>query len=372
VRSPPPLETLTAKDTFSKEKTVQRNILVALDGSTLAEGALPHAVTLAHSTGSGLILLRVVPMPPAANPLSWAVSANSSGWAYYKALVDAARADLARIADSLQEAGLAVQTKLAQGDPAEQIIQHAQQHADTAMIVVANHGRSGLGRWMLGAVAEKVLQAAPAPLLLIRAAEGATDGAEFHAEKARYSTILAALDGSAGAEQALDSARLLAGATGATLLLVAVAPELEDRAPASSLDSLGGRDVLREQEKQRLAGYLAAVAHRIAAADITVQTRLATGDAAEELLRAARDSAADLIVMATHGRGGVEHPWLGSVAVRVAHAADRPVLLVRADAGTRRRQESRTRASAEPDLREHSGARYGEPMARRGWATPIG
>ncbi len=341
---------------------MQRQILVPLDGSKLAEKSLPHAVTLARSTGSGLTLLRVVPTPSATNPLAWAVPVHSTTWAYHNEMLNLAHEYLAGIAKGLESEGLAVQWKLVRGDPAERIIQHAQENAGVVMIVMATHGRSGVSRWLLGSVAEKVLQTSPAPLVLIRPSEEAQTEASAP-EITSYSTILVPLDGSALAERALGQAQVLAKAAGAKLLLVSVVSGFEDPGMIRRAESVRALEVLYEQEKQRLAGYLSSTAQQIEEEGISVQTLLLEGDAAVELLRASRESGADLIVMSTHGRGGLERLWLGSVAIRVAHAAELPVLLVRVDGEvTRKRLAGSEIDSGEWSMVDNRQLR-GEPMA---------
>lgn len=309
---------------------MQRRILVPLDGSKLAEQALSHAAALARATSSGLTLIRVVTAPPGANPLVWAVPVDSTTWTYHQKKLRLAQEYLASIASRLEAEGTTVQTKLVQGEAAEQIILHAQQYRETVMIVMATHGRSGLSRWLLGSVAEKILHASPAPLLLIRPEAVDSDGeiSLFGADLPVYRTILVPLDGSLLAEAALDHAQMLAAATGASLLLVSVAYAFNDSIVAGRFEIKGRVEVLREHERKRLTAYLSDVAHEIEEAGITVRTQLSEGDPAEEILRAGSLAGADLIVMSTHGRSGLERLWLGSVAMRVAHTAQLPVLLV--------------------------------------------
>jgi nucleotide-binding universal stress UspA family protein len=167
-----------------------------------------------------------------------------------------------------------------------------------------------------------------------------------------YRTILVPLDASVLAEEALPLATVLAVATGATLLLVAVLPLPYDivlpqpptavSAPAPSDDEaillLPPRqsvakafEEIHERETQALTHYLAAVTRRVAEAGppgIAVRTRVLDGDAAQEILRAGREGDADLIVMSTRGRSGLARLWPGSVAMNVVREAALPVLLV--------------------------------------------
>jgi nucleotide-binding universal stress UspA family protein len=154
-------------------------------------------------------------------------------------------------------------------------------------------------------VAAKVLQAVATPLLLVRASDE-----EGTPARAPYRRLLVPLDGSAFAELALAEARLLASATGAELTLVAVAAD-------------------HEAERAHAAAYLEGVAARLRGAGLAARAQVSIGEPAERILAACAEERADLIVMATHGRGGWRRLWLGSVASKVVERAGAPVLLVR-------------------------------------------
>jgi nucleotide-binding universal stress UspA family protein len=190
------------------------------------------------------------------------------------------------------------------------------------MVAMATHGRSGLRRWALGSVAETVLHTIPAPLLLIRAQ------ASTSIPPTTYRTIVVPLDGSPLAEQALGQVLPLVKATGATLLLVAVAPPPDDGENAGATE-LAWVAAAHREETTRLTDYLAQVAARLQPTQLDVQTRLLHGHPAEEILRLSDEVDADLIAMSTHGRSSIQRFWLGSVALKVVQSAYRPVLLIR-------------------------------------------
>ncbi|HWQ13325.1 MAG TPA: universal stress protein [Roseiflexaceae bacterium] len=284
-----------------------RRILVPLDGSPLAEAALPHAAALARAAGDELLLLRVVTPAETSQSLFWKATIPAElREEWEEATLERADIYLRDTAARLRGAGLRVTTEVsAADDAAEAIVARADQDPHIGLVAMATHGRGGLGRWVLGSVASKVLQAVATPLLLVRAREEAPPAAEV-----TYRTMLVPLDGSGFAELALAEARLLAAATGAELVLVAVVGEGEDATQA--------------------AAYLDEVATRLRADHLAVRTRVLAGSPAERLLEAADEEHADLIVMATHGRGGWRRLWLGSVASKVVEGATAPVLLVRA------------------------------------------
>jgi nucleotide-binding universal stress UspA family protein len=137
-----------------------------------------------------------------------------------------------------------------------------------------------------------------------------------------YSTIVLPLDGSTFAEQALDQARVLAASTGAKVVLVCVIPEKPD------FVVVHGSHVL-PVDCQDEACYLDYIADRLRSEGLSVETKLEYGVPADAILRVSEQLKAELIVMATHGRTGLERLRMGSVAMEVMQGAARPVLMVR-------------------------------------------
>lgn len=285
-------------------------ILVPLDGSALGETVLPCAEELARLTGAGVALVQIVePFDPLRDLLPARVAEIEHAQQKAEAHV---HDYLATVARQFGRAGVAVQIRVAVGDPADQIIQAA---GNADLIAMSTHGHSGVGRWGLGSVAGTVLRDAPVPVLLLRADQ--TDIiATGHPRR-----ILVPLDGSDLAEQALPLATGLARRAGATLLLLR----------SVAWPPVGGAGRLRHGEEQA-RGYLAEVGQRLTRQGCAVGTSLRCDPAAEAILAAAMEQRADLIVMTTHGRGGLGRWAYGSVADRVLRGASVPVLLVRAAA----------------------------------------
>src|SRR4051812_25484540 len=205
---------------------MQTKIVVPLDGSPLSEAVLPQAKLLARATGSTLILLRVAAPPLLTEPLVSSLPAPVITLPTQQQDAEIAQPYLEETARQLDAEGFAVRTVLLEGDPAAAIVLFAGREPNVLLIAMATHGRSGLGRWLFGSIAEKVLQAAPVPLLLVRPCPEAPITPRPHS----YKTILVPVDGSVFAEQALDQACALASTTGASLLLVSAVPALEDAA----------------------------------------------------------------------------------------------------------------------------------------------
>ncbi|MFQ3662178.1 MAG: universal stress protein [Chloroflexaceae bacterium] len=147
-----------------------RHILVPLDGSALAEQVLPHVHDLAAREGTTKItLLRAVP-PIFTSSVDYSGMLAASTADEQESLESEARAYLERIASSFRSEGYTVNVEVSTMPAAEAILDYAEsQHAD--LIAIATHGRSGISRWVFGSVTQKVIQAAPVPVLVIRSRE---------------------------------------------------------------------------------------------------------------------------------------------------------------------------------------------------------
>ena len=306
---------------------MEQQILVPLDGSALAETVLPHAEALARANGYALLLLHVVTPSETSQTCVWIATAPAAlrrEWEVSR--LTQIHAYMTAVGTRLQATELQVRTAvLMDHDPAAAIVGRADHDPAIAMIAIATHGRSGLSRWALGSVAARVLHAATKPLLLVRAREASAAGIPNW----RYRTILVPLDGSVFAEHALEPAQTIATGSSADLLLVAVAPALDDIALAEVGVIPYWMEAECDAEREHIDQYLKQVADRLTAGGQRVHMRLVTGSPAEAILRVADVACADLIVMTTHGRSGLSRLWLGSVAAKVAQGAQVPVLLVR-------------------------------------------
>jgi nucleotide-binding universal stress UspA family protein len=249
---------------------------------------------------------------------------------------------LAAMAERLGEAGVPVATVVTEGNAAAaDILKYVASDPSVAAIALCTHGRGGLGRLVFGSVAEEILHTAPVPLLLLRPEAGGPP--ESLAARPEFRRILVPLDGSPAAEQALEHARGLARATGATLILLSVALPPSDHLPATAPPTLipGTRTAPQaaqattaavapgESEADRITHYLQAQAEALRREGLPVETELTYGKPAAEITAVSKRVAADILVMATHGRSGLARVRLGSVALEVAQTSRLPVLLVR-------------------------------------------
>ena len=139
-------------------------ILVTLDQSDLAERALPHAVNIARAFESTVHLVSVVAVVDGEATGEVGVSVD------WQARVDRARDYMGGIRRRILGEGVEAEWDVCRGDVAEEILRYSQQQ-ECDLIVMCTHGRSGLGRWVYGSVADRILRHAEAPVLLVRAVD---------------------------------------------------------------------------------------------------------------------------------------------------------------------------------------------------------
>ncbi|HXV83789.1 MAG TPA: universal stress protein [Candidatus Binatia bacterium] len=292
-------------------------MLIPLDGSKVAEQVLPYARFLAKALGIPAELLGVVDPetlvafsnPAQGRPLDTLVAETTSRTATY----------LDTTARSFQ--GAQIKCSVEKGKPEDVVIEKAAVDKNT-LIVMGTHGRSGIQRWLLGSVTDKVLHGTTQHLLLVRASDqGKTDG------EAALKTVILPLDGSALAEQALPHVVDLAQKMKLEVVLVrayalppAISAEDYGYYSADLLDQLESeaRDYLQEkvnEVKQRGIERVASVVN--------------TGYGAEEIITLARNTPDNLIAMCTHGRSGIKRWVWGSVTDRVVRHSGDPVLIIR-------------------------------------------
>lgn len=278
-------------------------VVVPLDGSELAEEALPYAVAIADRSSAPLHLLRVIPPDAPA-------SAQNEARNYLR--------------DKARTYGDRVQLSVRMGSAAEQIIDAADEMIDP-IIVMTTHGRSGIGRWLYGSVADRVVRGSGNPVLLIRS------GTE-RPVKGDVRTIVVPLDGSVHAEAALPYAKQIAQAFDSELRLVRVAETTQIYSMLSPAHQTPASvQTLNELVDQLIADanrYLAEVSEQLKSEGFNVQTVTLEGIPGEQLLAYEREESPDLVVMATHGRSGLSRVVFGSVAERMLKLGQTPVMMV--------------------------------------------
>ena len=297
-----------------------RHVLVPLDGSALAEAALPAAAATAIAFDARVTLFHVLEeWPPE----------TVHGQPH---LTDAAQAKayLAAVAQRPLFLGRAVDIHVHDArseDVADSIMAHAAELA-ADLVVLSTHGQGGLKGFLFGSIALQALARGRTPILMVNPTPSG-EAPPFTCRK-----ILVPLDGSSSHEPALPVAARLARGWKAALHIVMVVPTAGTlaghRAATGILMPLATRAML-DLAEQNAAAYVAALKADLVAEGLEVASSVDRGEPLVALLEAAKVVGADLVVMATHARGAMDGFWSGSLTPKLMQRLDRPMLLVRAE-----------------------------------------
>lgn len=285
-----------------------RTILAPLDGSPLAEFVLPYVEELNSRLGGRMILLRAYPTAEA--------SQAGTHQAYVDGVAEAVRGRLGSKAD--------VQSVVVAGDPNREIVDYAKKEEVTLIAAVAR-GESGVGLWPVGSTADKVIRETGKAVLVIRAA-----ASKAAPEKGILNRVLVPLDGSKLSEAILPYVEaLVTGAPKKAKAEVTLLQVVE--AVKYGVAEGGYRQPDVDSLRASTRNYLEEVGAGLRAKGVAVKTEVSTGirSVDQEILEVARTSDANVIAMSTHGRSGFSKIFLGSVADRVLHSGNLPLLLVK-------------------------------------------
>lgn len=295
-------------------------LLVPLDGSRLAETVLPLVQTLASAWHSRVLLLHI----------SERGAPSAVHGDRHLTTVDDAVPYLEGIAARLAEHGITTEIHAhpaPEGDVARSIAAHSvEECAD--LVILCTHGRGSVRDLLFGRIAQQTVQRGTIPVLLFRPHDAA-DAPAFTPQ-----TILIPLDGTPEAEAALQPACVFGTAFGASLHLVMVVPTQDtvrgDRQAVTSLLPAATRATLDLAHRDALS-YLSNLAESVQGEHpgMAVTTEVRRGDIPAALVDEAGEPGVGLIVIATHGRAGLQAVWAGSVTAQLLKRVHAPILLLR-------------------------------------------
>ena len=269
-------------------------ILVPTDGSGPANAALEYAGEIAARERITVHVLHVI--DPDADPEEAGnLLADGRAWA--------GDTD-APVIDEIQT-----------GEPRDAILEYAAEYGVDA-IVMGTRGRRGVGRLLLGSVTESVVRDADVPVLVVR-------GAPEVRRRYPFETILVPSDGSDHAAVALERALAIARHHDATVHVLSVV----DVTPAGIEDRTDLRLERLENSARRVVDDAVAAAEK---SGVEAVSAVQYGSTDQRIRSYVDEVDADLVVMGTHGRSGLERLLLGSATERVLRTATTPVLTVRA------------------------------------------
>lgn len=295
-----------------------KRFLLPLDGSAFAETALSVAMGLARRVGGEVHLASVVSdLPPV--PLAAGDGELITRW--FEEEETRAHEYLKRLVDGIDTSGIAVRTHVRSG-PVARTLESVAAEAEADLVVMTTHGRGAWQRAWLGSVADAMIRGSDRPLLLLRERDlGSLSGRGVPRH------VVIPLDGSEAGEAAITSVLPLLDPAHSKVELLQVLHEPHPLA-SSYLPHAISESVVMDARREGARAYLTGVSQRLEREGFTVEERIvAASDAGHGILHHVERSGADLVAIATRGRGGATRLVLGSVADKVIRGAHIPVLV---------------------------------------------
>ena len=291
-----------------------KKILVPLDGSTNSELVLDWVTGLAKSLGAELVLLGVV------IDLAAAAAAREEGKTDHAS--ETAKRYLDAEAKKIASKTRKVSSRLTRGKPADAIVQEARE-AGADMIAMATHRDSVIERGILGSVTDTVLRTSHVPVLAVR-----PDGVSgFAGNGGAPNAVVVPLDGSDLAEKAVPVALEIAESCSAEVVFVRAV-----HLPYYAVSGPGAEtyDVSYGVAGERRAAleYLSKFVQQAEAKGLKARAHAGLGSAAARILEDVKSIEGAMVVISSHGRGGVRRMVLGSVADKIVRASKHPVLVL--------------------------------------------
>lgn len=286
-------------------------LLVPLDGSELAEKALPYVEGIAKKLKSEAVLFNACP----------------PGYCPERPMKDY----LDNKAEELQSQGILASSLLVKSDAAEGILEAAERY-DIGLIIISTHGLTGLTSWPVGIIASKVLRRSNVPTLLLRSSEREEVDAKEILQK-----ILIPLDGSRFAESIIPFVEGLVEDGNSEIILLRVVEPMklvhystyEERQSREEIDWERYEEEITTKLERAAMHYLTQKEKVLQHKGIKVSSLTLLGKPAQTILEYAEENSVSLIAIASHGLSGITKWAYGSIASKIIETSPKPVLLIR-------------------------------------------
>lgn len=295
-----------------------KHCLVPLDGSHLAESALPAAAHLVETLHLKVTLLHIIEKnAPQQIHRDRHLTQSEEAYQYLK-----------EMAGQYFPAGTDVSVHVhtsPMADVSKSIVEHVGELGAADLVVMCTHGNSGLHDFMFGSIAQQVISQQKVAVLLV---PPAPQGGKISLS---CGIFLVPLDGHPEHEQSLNQAAAMAKNCGASLHLMVVVPtpaRLSGERAAARILMPGATAAMLDLNAEAAVEYLQEKEAMLVAQGITVNGEVSRGDPPEEIGRAANDIGAELVVLGTHGKAGMSAFWAGSMLPKILSQVRRPLLLV--------------------------------------------
>ncbi|SFR63653.1 universal stress protein [Halogeometricum limi] len=287
-------------------------VLITTDGTECSVTAAAHGLALADAFDAEVHVVTVVDVQAAGGVFD----AGGLTADFVEALDARAKKQVEAVASNADPA-TTVHTEILKGTPSNEILRYAREN-DADLLVLGTHGRSGVRRVITGSVAERVVRLADVPVLTVREREETS-------LDTTYDRILVATDASEDAEAAVEHALSLAARFDAEVHVLYVVDTSVIRPKLGNLVPETVRSALETVGKEALAAAEA----RAEDVGVDAVTEMVDGVPSRKILSYADENGADVVVVGTHGRTGVDRLLLGSTTERILRSASTPVLSVR-------------------------------------------
>lgn len=287
--------------------TKVEKILLSTDGSLYSEGAIREGIKIAKRCSSKLSVVSVLETNPEYDAIA-------------PQMVEKAEKELREHLDSVtaraKKEGLACEIIVRRGDAYKDIVDEAARQKST-MIVMGRRGRTGLKRLVMGSTTARVIGHAPCSVLVVP-----------RAAQVEFKNVLVATDGSRYSAAAASEAIGIAKINSSRLTVISVVPS-EFMPPTDIEMAIGQRELIAEKEMHEAEKNAKAVKEAAQKESVAVQAFVMSGKPSDAIIETAKEKNADLIVLGSHGRTGLEKLLMGSVAERVIVLANSAVLVVK-------------------------------------------
>lgn len=284
------------------------SLLVATDGSQYSEGAVREAIRLAKRCSSSLVAVTVVET----NPEYQTIAPHL----FEKAEKIALR-NLEAVKELAKKEGLLCDGMLLEGEDSYRVIVDEAAKRKSSMIIMGRRGRTGLARLMMGSVTARVIGHAPCNVLVVP-----------RSAQVEFKNIVVAVDGSRYSDAAAGEAIGIAKRCGSNLTIVSVVPS-EFASAMDIVQSQMPKGLVAENELIQAEKNVQRVKEAAEKEGVRVSGIVLAGRPADAVVQTAKDKKADLIVLGSHGKTGVEKLLMGSVTERVIVLSDCAVLVVK-------------------------------------------
>ncbi|MDD5311919.1 MAG: universal stress protein [Dehalococcoidia bacterium] len=285
-----------------------KKILVPLNGSELAEKALPYAKIIAKLKKSQVTLFAV--------SLTIFVDRRDRLFTSY----------LEANAKELNTEGIKTTADTSYGDVAEEIVKYANNNK-IDLIVMASHGYSKAKKWMFGSITQKVLYGTEIPVLLIKSKSPEVSG--------EFNRILVPVDGSPFSESTLPYIEELTRKTDREVLLLHICePPIVPSYGSRPINPTWKKyqDNMWEEMEKLSTNYLKTTMTALKKKGMNVKSRVEraqTGEVVKTIMKVSKEENVDLVAIATQGRTGVNRRVYGNVANKIVEELSQPILLIR-------------------------------------------